>query len=187
MNDRKPRVPLSVVEELEREVKKRILPYTVDYMVVGSVGRKEAFVGDLDILVYPKKTGIPEVTSRPNYQIGQIQRAVESMGQWHKGGSRQMTVRNIFNSGINLDLFLCHPPAQWGVLVAVRLNPAELVIWMKTQIDVRGYEREHGTIHQAGREVKVPTEEDYFKLAGLEWCPAEARRELAWQLGLEPI
>lgn len=181
-----PKVPLSVAEDLEKEVKKRILPYTVDYMVVGSVGRGEPFVGDLDILVYPKKLGIPG-SDKPNYQISQIQREVQSMGQWHKGGTRQMTIRNILNSGISLDLFLCHPPAQWGVLVAVRLNPAELVIWMKAQIDIRGYKREYGAIHdQAGREIKVPTEEDYFKLAGLEWCPAGARRELAWQLGLEP-
>lgn len=182
---RGPKYPLNQATPLVEEIKSRLSPYIINFQPVGSIGRHESMVGDIDILVYPAK-----YTSNNKsgvYMIGQIERELKLMGQWHKGGTRAMTIRNVLDSPFQLDLFLCHPPAQWGVLVGVRLNPAEFVIWAKAKIDSLGYVRENGTIFKDGVEIKVPTEQDYFKLLGLDWVPAGARRELCWRMGLEPL
>lgn len=185
MTNKGPRHSLAKVEALLPELEARLRPYTVDYMVVGSVGRKEPLVGDLDILIYPKKENHSGIGT---YPIPKIQRELQAIGTWHKGGTRAMSVRNILGTNISLDLFLCHPPAQWGILVGSRLNPAEFVVWAKAKFDDL-YIRENGTLfdYKTGVEIKVPDEKTYFKLLGVEWCPPTQRRELCERMGLEPI
>ncbi len=143
------------------------------FEIVGSLGRDEPVIGDLDILVEPMEGSIPE-----------IRYLVESNGTWVKGAERLMKVENIFNSPLTLDLWLCHPPAQWGVLTAVRLNPAPLVIYGKERIDKKGYRRKGGAIYTAMGEIKVPEEEDWFKLIDVEFVPPEERWELTRRLRL---
>lgn len=149
-------------------------PWVFKWQVVGSLGRREASIGDIDILVQPKI--LPTIESN----ISEIRQILKGSGKWKRGGSRLMTVTDLFEiSDLTLDLFLCHPPAQWGVLVGVRLNPPEFVIWAKKKLGSMGYMRGCGTIHdKTGREVKVRTEEDWFKLLGIEVPPANQRNSL---------
>lgn len=176
----KERYPLELALEIAKRVREVLDPNITEYLLVGSAGRSEPLVGDIDILVRPRRNTY-------SYVISTIENDMREIGKWHKGGSRQMSVRNVFGSSLNLDLFLCHPPAQWGVLVGVRLNPAEFVIWAKARLDSLGYKRDHGTIyHPLGDEIPVKTEEDYFRLLRVDWVPPEHRRELCRTLGLKP-
>lgn len=143
------------------------------FEIVGSLGRHEPKIRDLDILVEPMEGSIPEITY-----------LMRESGDWKKGADRYMCVENILGSPLQLDLYLCHPPAQWGVLTAVRLNPAPLVIYGKKIIDQKGYRREGGTIFSAMAEVRVPEEEDWFKLIDVEFVPPEERWELTRRLRL---
>lgn len=144
------------------------------FMLVGSLGRKESRICDVDILVIP--TDIHDIPS--------IRTELRMMGEWKRGGSRNMVVENIFKSGLNLDLYLCHPPAQWGVLTAVRLNPAPLVIEGKRRIDNAGLTRKGGTIFDGTRELRIAEEVDWFDLIGIKFVPPWKRWELTRDLRL---
>jgi len=148
--------------------------YVVWLALMGSLGRGESKVADLDILVEP----IPGC-------ILPIRSVLLDAGQWVKGGERQMTISDTFNSPLRLDLFLQHPPAQWGILTAVRLNPVPLVIYGKKVIDDLGYIRKNATIHTSiGDEIPVPEERDWFNLVGIPYCSPEGRWELTRELRL---
>lgn len=151
-------------------------------MIVGSLGREEHKVGDIDILVTP--------ASKHTYHIEAIRHKLKRMGEWSRGADRQMSVKNIFNTGISLDLFLQHPPSQWGCLVFYRLNPAPLVIWGKKVIENSGLIHEGGTVYTSQSKkpetvIDLPTEQSMFDLFGLEYCPPTARWDIVHKLGLE--
>ena len=139
------------------------------FLLVGSLGRKEEVVGDIDILVIPKS-------------ITAIRNKLRRIGRWKKGGERQMSVEGIFNSPFDLDLFLCHPPAQWGVLQAVRLNPIPLVLYGKQILDEAGYTRGGGALSLDDVPIQVPTEEDWFKLVGIPYVPPKERWDLVAEI-----
>lgn len=164
---------LSVAQILEKRWK---IWYKKDkFMVVGSAGRGEPEVADLDILLSPR---FPH-----DIYIAEFRKDLKGMGTWLRGGDRQMKTE--VPGGLKLDIFLQHPPAQWGVLVAVRLNPAPFVIWAKQNIDAMGLKREGGTIYDAnGYEIPIPTEQDYFNLLGLDWVEPDKRVELCEKLGI---
>lgn len=143
---------------------------------VGSIGREESQVGDIDILIAPEDQA----------SIRKIKANLLKIGEWSRGADRMMVVDNVFGSGIKLDLFLCHPPAQWGVLEAVRLNPKEFVIWAKAKLDGMGYRREGGTIYDKHeQEIYVHDEKAYFRLLDVEWVQPNRRYELCKKLGIE--
>lgn len=163
--------PAKDTEEIVYKIFDDLIDYTSRFTVVGSLGRKESEVGDIDILVIP--TDIPG-----------IRRKLGLIGAWNRGGDRFMAVDNVYDSPFGLDLFLCHPPAQWGVLTAVRLNPIPLVIYGKKKIDEQGYERKGGGISLDGVPLRLPKEEDWFKLVGIPYVPVTERWELVEKLGL---
>jgi DNA polymerase/3'-5' exonuclease PolX len=149
-----------------------ISPYTSKFKLVGSLGRKEDQVGDIDILVEP--TDIPAIRAE-----------LSKMGTWKRGGDRLMVINNVFDSVFQFDLWLSHPPSQWGVAVAIRLNPAPLVIYGKKVIDSKGLTRGGGTIFNGDQELSIPEEEDWFKLVDLPYVEVTERWKLVEELGLE--
>lgn len=161
------RIADSIEVSISKHVKRLLL--------VGSLGRREGYAEDIDILVEPVSTN----------SIEGIRAVLKDIGEWKKGADRQMTVKNVFHSGVQLDLFLCHPPAQWGVLTAVRLNPIPLVIYGKQVIDDKGYIRGGGTIHdEHGDELHLPTEREWFDLIDIPFSFPEKRWELVRDLRL---
>lgn len=146
--------------------------------IVGSVGRGEVEIGDLDLLIQPIESSL-----LPN--IDTIKTILSANGEWVRGGQRMMTVKNAFQSGLKLDLFLCHPPAQWTLLYFYRINPAPLVIQAKKLIEEKGWTHEGGTLfNQKGKEISVRTEEYMFQLLGLDYVPTYERWNLCQKMEL---
>ena len=146
-------------------------------VLVGSLGRAENYIGDIDILVEP---------SEGESTIPAIREVLEGLGEWNRGATRQMVVDNVLDSGIGLDLYICHPPAQWGVLTACRLNPNPLVIYGKAVLDSMGYRRKGGALYltNEGPEIPIPDEETWFNLVGIPFVPPDLRWELTRDLRL---
>lgn len=167
--------PLAKGFQIAAEVIRRLDPHIHRFCYVGSLGRWEDVLGDIDILVEPNN--IPAIDAE-----------MKRMGEWVRGGERQMTIKNTLNSETYLDLFLCHPPAQWGVITAVRLNPAPLVIHGKKVLEEKGYRHVDGTILYdtlgGTDEIDVPFESDWFDLIGVEFVRPEDRWELTRKLRL---
>jgi hypothetical protein len=172
---RKKTFPLAKGFQLAAEVIRQMDAYVHRFAYMGSLGRWEDVICDIDILVEPR-------------DIKSIKSCMESLGEWVRGGERQMTVKNILGSDVSLDLFLCHPPAQWGVITAVRLNPKPLVIYGKEELERRGYRHVDGTIHYdtlgGTDEIDIPFESDWFDLIEVEYVRPEDRWELTRKLRL---
>lgn len=81
---------------------------------------------------------------------------------------------------IPLDIFSVLPPAQWGVIFAIRTGPAEFGHKLVTsRLDGGakpvGVEIKEGSITLNGSRVDVPEEDDYFRLLGVPTWPPEQR------------
>lgn len=179
------RIPLEEAEELIEKARLLIAPFIKRFCIVGSVGRKEETAGDLDILVEPKGAYL----DKRNLEIEEIRRRLSLVSNYKKGGDRQIIFNNFRGSRMSLDLSLCHPPAQWGVIKAVKINPIPIVIYGKQVIDSKGLIREGGTIFREdslGRyELDLRHEEAWFHLVGLPFVLPEKRNAMVEELGIK--
>ena len=171
-----PRFPFDVAYPIAEEAA-RILTPTLDMVkVVGSLRRKRPFVGDVEFL------GVPVFEcdlfgSNPTPVLEPVRRALRGMGEWSKGGDRFMQITDLLGTpGLTLDLYLVHPPAEWGSLLAIRTGPWQLGLLAMMALNKNGYRHRHGRILEDGVLVPTPTEEDFFELAGIE-CLPPARRD----------
>ena len=100
--------------------------------IAGSLRREKAVVGDIEVVAIPR---IDEV--RDMFGAVQSQRSLLDdfswgvYGQVLKNGSRYKQIA--LSEGINLDLFIVLPPADWGVIYTIRTGPAEFSKWIVTQ------------------------------------------------------
>lgn len=132
-----------------------ISPHIKRFQVVGSAGRQEPDPEDLDILVEPKSLN----------HIDFIKQELVTHGTWTRGGDRQMSVSNFLSRG-HLDLFLCHPPAQWYVLLAFRLLPIPIVKELKSSLSP--FDISQGTVRQRDHVLKITSIQDLFDLANMD-------------------
>lgn len=82
--------------------------------------------------------------------------------------------------GFALDLFSVIPPAQWGVIFAIRTGPEEFSKAFVTSRLQRGYlppdmQIKHGGLYVGGALRSTPEEEDFFRAIGLPCWPPEER------------
>lgn len=79
--------------------------------------------------------------------------------------------------GIKLDLFMVLPPAQWGVIFAIRTGPAEFSRWIVTSRPTgalpAGYRVKDGGVRRNSWEegfiISMPEEIDFLDFLGLGW------------------
>lgn len=176
--------------------------------IVGSVRRRRQDVGDIEIL------GIP-ILKAPRPEFGQppfptimdkllhdlVQRkclyaAVEN-GPKKKKFPINLGAFNLRSlNPFYLELYLCTPPAQWGVLSVIRTGPAKQedhfskfcvtnrsaggalpdgyivkhgAVWLMDQVDHRREPR------QGESPVEMPDEQSFFQLLGIDWIEPAAR------------
>lgn len=153
-------------------------------VVVGSVRRGAAICHDIEIVLEPMMNA--DLFGGETPLLDPLVRELWAMGTIKKQGARYIQVVDIFGEkDVALDLFLCHPPAQWGSLVAIRTGP-----WQLSKLAVTRM-RERGAVHQdghakdpnTGRLLPTPTEHHFFKLAGLPCVDPSQRTELAHRMG----
>ena len=81
-----------------------------------------------------------------------------------------------------LDLFAVTPPAQWGVILAIRTGPGAFSTRLVTQRRYgggmpEGYRVRDGALWDGERLVETPEEADLFAALGLPWLPPERRTD----------
>lgn len=167
-------VAWSEAYEVAREVSDLIAPHCKRSKVVGSLRRRRPLVRDIEIVIEPRQTPSLGLTD-PEPDIESVHTALRSLGEVGKCGQRFVQVHGVLGSGLTLDAFMIHPPAEWGSIVAIRTGPYELGIAAMTRLKRRG------TPHRQGRIVGVPTptEEAFFEAAGLPCLPPHERDALA--------
>lgn len=146
--------------------------------VVGSVRRRKLEVGDIEVLVDGRRKGTgPGTLGTDPYapQPEEFRRHLEAMGL-HEAGpdskgrkapngpryyKREFTLPG--DRQVQVDVCVCLPPAQWGVLELIRTGDKDFSQAMVTRLHRVGLESDEGRIHITDRsEYHWPTESDYM-------------------------
>jgi len=140
-----------------------------------------------------KATGVKdiEIVAAPSYMdrldlFGNVVETVsmldfmdwEHLGHVIKGGDRYKQVALI--AGINLDLFIVLPPAQWGVIMTIRTGPAAFSKRVVTQkckggLMLDGSYVRDGAVYCKGELIKMDEEVDFFNYLGMRYILPEKR------------
>jgi len=150
-------------------------PLTERAEIAGSIRRLKPQVKDIEIVAVPALVSVG-LFGELGLAVAEIQESAAAWGRRKKGGERYIQVEDVLGSGITLDLFLVHPPAEWGPIFAIRTGPAAYSEMLVTNIKGRGWRCTEGrVVDDIGRHVPCPTEEDFFRAARVGWISPERR------------
>lgn len=161
--------------------------------IAGSVRRLKPEVHDIEIVAMPVRLMPIDLFGHPGVPINYLESQLHSLELHHdfefvKNGPKYKQLA--LPEGINLDLFLVTPPAQWGVIFLIRTGPKEFSEWMVTPRAKGGalpggYCVQDGTIRTAHvplpdvdvhLQIAMPNEADFFAFCGLEWIEPKDRQ-----------
>ena len=107
----KAKIPLAEAEEIASLVVEKLMPYCQRIEIAGSIRRRKAEIGDIEIVAEPKMI-------RDLFDVPVLQAIpTENLGLVVKNGLRYKQV--LLTEKIYLDLFIVHPLAQLGVILAI--------------------------------------------------------------------
>lgn len=173
----------------------QLAPVTHRAVIAGSVRRGLRQVGDIEIVVQPRMIADGLFgEQRPDTEA--ILAVARRLGEVTKAGDRYIRVEAPYFrtpghlETVGVDIYMVHPPAQWGCILAIRTGPARLGRWAMQCLARRGYVHRDGAIwRRTGRHersfngewrevlepVEVPDEETFFRIAGLPCLPPSRR------------
>lgn len=146
----------------------------------GSIRRGRAFVGDLELIIEPNMVDV-SLLGDQEPDLGEVRRILRRAGTWVKGGDRFIQVTDVNErKGLQLDVWICWPPAQWGSILAIRTGPAELghIAMMRLTDRQRSHTAGHVVDLKTRAVLPTPDEASFFQLAGLPHWPPAKREEL---------
>ncbi len=166
-------------------LKEMLAPRCERIEVVGSVRRQQAYVHDIELLATPRfdmlqKPGEMWLTHENLLDVELADLARTGVLIAHpedpKNGARYKKLYYA-SAQLQVDLFLCRPPAEWGPLMAIRTGPADFSRRLVTRLRDFGARCEHGQVQSLadGEYIPCPTEERFFELCGQPWLPPERR------------
>lgn len=165
-----------------------LLPYCERLEIAGSLRRINKYdsghdykVSDIELCCIPrliptidlfgneiKRSSALDSPASPTRRIGKVL----------KNGDKYKQIA--LPEGINLDLFIVTPPAQWGVLFALRTGPANYSRWLVTERPYgampKGFRVSGGRLYDNGKAVETPEEIDFFKSIGLAFLAPSIRQ-----------
>jgi len=161
------------------------------WTVAGSVRRNKPEVGDIELVVIPKLAEVSDgglfgekklvnlLWRRADDLVasGAITKYVYQTtkgSQWRWGEK----YRGIDFRGFNNEIFTA-TPENWGAILLIRTGPADFSKRMVERFLNGGMYRQQGgsLIHVAsGEQVKVPDEETYFRMLGMDFIKPEDRQ-----------
>lgn len=190
------RIAWSVALDVARVIVNELEPVTERVKVAGSLRRRKPEVGDIEIVAAPAWRGdglfgdVPVdlleerlaslaasgfLTRRP---VENHRRDGSVDTQFKVGPSAKL----LQCQGIPVDLFVVRPPAQWGVIFALRTGPGDWNTRLVTDCQAIGRRLRGGQVESwdgaLGRWValETPEEADFFAQVGQPWLEPEERR-----------
>lgn len=158
---------LAQATEIANRAKAELAPHCHRIEIAGSVRRRKAEVGDIEIVAIPKA-----------YDVGLFESGIATIvNQWPKvrGELPCRYTQRMLPDGIALDLFFA-TEKNWGTVLAVRTGSAVFshrilaTGWVR-----RGYHGDGGVLTRDGVEVEVREEADLFELIGIPWIDPSLR------------
>jgi DNA polymerase/3'-5' exonuclease PolX len=166
----------------------RLRPACERLELAGSLRRKKALVGDIELVAIPKLTknlfGEEVYPSQIDLLLAAWGVQLTLNGQKMKQFILETTRRERYQ----VDLFLQPDPATWGVNFMIRTGSADFTKWMVTKQEYRGacpngLAISGARVHLCDTPLlfmDTPEEEDVFRLWNMDFIPPEEREEARW-------
>ena len=172
----KSRLPLPVAERLASRLVTGLREYPGLFSrveVAGSVRRRKPEVGDVEIVAL----------AAPSYRVESVRAALERLhvrrGEPNKAGAAAPWGARYYRAlapiaegtEAGVDLFVVLPPAEFGVLFAIRTGSAVFSQACVTRLHRWGLKSEEGRILnvRTGKALRCPHESLFFRYARLPW------------------
>lgn len=181
-------VPLEVAMPCAEALLELLAPACERIAIAGSARRRKPAVSDIELVVAPRFETAPAgdlwgegtverdclaellVEQRDTGELVPrrviLHRANGSLEEARRVGPAYQALEH---RGIPVDLFIVRPPAEWGVIFALRTGPGD---WnTRLVIECRRYGRRvrGGRLYVLGRHVACPEEADFFRALGQPW------------------
>lgn len=165
---------------LAEEIIDKLRPHCERIQIAGSVRRGKVDVHDVEIVAAPLLYHEPNLLGEQVAYNPLETYPWSSIGSVLKGGPKYKQIK--LDAGVNLDLFIVLPPAQWGVILTIRTGPAEFSQWCVTQRKKRGglpsdCSVQGGGVYRNGSLSPLPMSEeiDFLTFLGLGWIEPKDR------------
>lgn len=160
--------------EIANGLLRRLEPVCERVAIAGSVRRGKPEVKDIEIVAILWNTGATNLFG----ESVASDLDVSVLGRPVKAGPKYKQV--LLPEGINLDLFIVTPPAQWGVIFAMRTGPAEFSKALVTSRRFGGYlpgwaKVDKGAVWSHGEIIPTPEEQDFFNICEIPAIRPEYR------------
>ena len=184
------RLPLEQAQSLAAELVQLLSPYCTRVDVVGSIRRKRPDVKDIELLVEPAVTKLVTDLFGGTTDFAALDGLIDHAlregvfaPRLDKNGRPALGERykRLLFGDVALDLFICRPPAQYGVLQIIRTGPAEFSHRLVTQrrfggLLSDGWRVHDGALYDDQNQLRItPFEADVFALIGLDYIKPEYR------------
>jgi DNA polymerase/3'-5' exonuclease PolX len=200
----KRRVPLALAEAVAQEALEALASACLRIEVAGSIRRRRPDVADIELVAVPRTAPILDLLGEPRGERdlldelcrqllhdGILTHRYDTAGHRAFGAKYKRVGYHGRAGALPLDLFVVTPPAQWGVLLAIRTGPGG---YSKRLVTPRSYHGGmpagmqvfEGALWGRGGVVDTPEEEDFFRALGLVWLPPEQRTDAARLLSVRP-
>lgn len=170
------KIHLEHAQKFAERARKDLEPVVKQITVVGSVRRRVSYVGDIEVLVRPMMQ--TQLFGGDEPMTDAIKRKLWEMGRWVRGGQRMMKITDLYGfPDISLDVFLVHPPSEWGVLKLIRTGSRRFSTRVATRLKGLGTPFRDGRILDlaTGETIPAPTERDVFAAAKMPYKAPEDR------------
>ena len=167
LHRRSPRIPLGVALPVAQELVAGLAacPQARQVIAVGSLRRRQATVGDLDIMA---------ASSQPQAVVDCFV-GLPLVGEVVSHGDTKATV--ILKDGVQADLMVL-PAERYGSLLQHFTGSKEHNVHLRELALNKGLSfSEYGYIRRDGSPVLCPAEEDVYRTIGLPWIPPELRED----------
>ena len=183
------KLPLHVAEPLAMKIQSALHDVCEKIAVVGSVRRRKAPVGDIELLCVPRFEDPPrDLFGHPSGPavslLDQRLDQLKAEGRLKPGrgeGAKQKSYELGAMPGVVVELYVCDAQC-WGVHQAIRTGPAELSRQLVTPrsrggLLEDGFAIAHGfrLYGPNGDFIPTHTEVRFFQAIGLSWTPPEKR------------
>lgn len=180
----KSKIPLSDAEAIASAFVFRIAPACVRTLIAGSVRRRKAEIGDIEIVAIPRTSPELDMFGFPTgAQLSALDALLDDLALPRtKNGPKY---KQLTYEGTQIDLFLA-TPETWGCVATIRTGSADFSRWLVTELKYGGAKPHHlkfedGRLLANGQALATPEERDVFAALDLAWVEVEDRTEGRWR------
>lgn len=169
---------------LAEEVVARLADGCMRIEIAGSLCRKKAEIGDIELVAIPKMAPMAGLFEAQAGERSLLDEVISANYAVIKGGPKYKQLALGFGLA-TCDLFIQPNPATWGTNFMIRTGSADFSKWIVTERQKGGALPGYMTVADArlwcgGEVVATPEEEDFFHAIGIRWIPPEERERAYW-------